>query len=271
MSAESKTVTVATAESASTAAVSGGVRSFLVTGGNDGIGFEVVKQLAEAGQQVFLGSRSLDKAHAAIQKLDEALRGRVTPVRLDINDIESVNAAVVTCTAAGGVDVLVNNAAVGGLERVKDQHPASLDLSLVRNVFETNYFGTVQVTNAFLPLLGVSSRPGVVFVSHAGGSNTLGAQAVGNPNSHLHRLMWVGYSGSKAALHSYCVQVAACFPKFKVNAVTPGYTATKLNGHGRMMAGAKSPAEGAACIVRVALREDATGKFFGDDGGLLPW
>jgi len=246
-----------------------GTTSFLVTGGNDGLGFEVVKQLALVGK-VFLGSRSVEKGQAAVEKLEAALQANVTVVQLDITNADSVTAAVATITAAGGLDVLVNNAGVGNLDKIPLQKPGTCDLSVLQSCMETNYFGTIRITNALIPLLSASSKPGIVFVTSDMASTTLMATSIGNPKSFLNHVHFVAYNSSKAALNSYVVAIAATFPTFKVNAVTPGYTATKLNGFGAAGPGAKTPEQGAAIIAKYAVigDETPTGKFFSSQGEL---
>jgi len=240
-----------------------------VTGGNDGLGLEVVKQLAAVGK-VFLGSRSVEKGQAAVEKMDEALRSRVIVVQLDSTNEDSVKAAVATIAAAGGLDVLVNNAGAGALDKIAMQKPGTCDISVLQFCMDTNFFGTIRVTNAMMPLLTASSKPGIVFVSSDMGSTALMATTIGNPKHPLNNLHFVGYNTSKAALNSYVVAMAASFPKIKMNAVTPGYTATKLNGYGAGIPGAKKPDEGAAIITKYAIIGDdtPTGKFISFNGEL---
>lgn len=243
--------------------------TYFVSGGNDGLGFEVVKQLAAVGK-VFLGSRSVEKGQAAVEKLDEALRGRITVVQLDTSSDDSVKAAVATVAAAGGLDVLVNNAGAGHLDKTAQQKPGTCDLAVLQACMDTNFFGTIRATNAFLPLLTASSRPGIVFVSSDMASTSLMSRSVGNPQSPLNHAHFVAYNTSKAALNSYVVAMAATFPAIKINAVTPGYTATKLNGFGAVAPGAKKPDEGATIIVKYAIigDETPTGKFLSFNGEL---
>jgi len=243
--------------------------TFLVTGGNDGIGFEVVKQLAAVGK-VFLGCRSVEKGEAALAKLDDALKARVAVVQLDTTSEDSVKAAVATITAAGGLDVLVNNAGAGALDKVAQQKPSTCDFNVVQFCMDTNFFGTMRITNALIPLLSASPNPGIVFVTSDMASTTLMATAIGNPKSPLNHVHWVAYNSSKAALNSYVVAMAASFPKIKINAVTPGFTATKLNGYGKGATGAKTPEQGAAIITKYAVigDETPTGKFLSSSGEL---
>jgi len=243
--------------------------SFLVTGGNDGIGLATVKELARAGGKVFLGSRSLEKGQAALAEIEANLRGRVTVVEIDITQPASVAAAVEKIKAAGGLDVLVNNAGNGFFGR--DQNPTKLDITAVQEAMNVNFFGTVRVTDALLPLL-TSAKSAVVFVTTDMASNSFMASKVGN--SHFPAsLNLVAYNTSKAALNSYSVAVALAFPKLKVNAVTPGYTATKLNGFGKHAPGARTSEQAAALIAFYAIVTDKTptGKFFGADHTPFNW
>jgi len=155
-----------------------------------------------------------------------------------------------------------NNAGVGHIDKIEKQLVHGLDVSLVRDTMETNFYGTISVTQSFLPLLKKSSLPVIVFVSTDMASTT--HQAL--PESQFHI---VAYNTSKAALNSYAVAVARTFTEAKVNAVTPGYTATKLNG----FSGPKSAADGAATIVKFALldKNGPTCKFFDGNGKEYPW
>ncbi|SOD80966.1 SDR family NAD(P)-dependent oxidoreductase [Streptomyces sp. Ag109_G2-15] len=81
---------------------------------------------------------------------------------------------------AGRLDALANNAGITGSGQVspedaRDQIPSSVDLDMVRTVFETNVFGVIAVTNALLPLLRKAPAPRIVNVSSAAGSLTIAA------------------------------------------------------------------------------------------------
>jgi NAD(P)-dependent dehydrogenase (short-subunit alcohol dehydrogenase family) len=126
----------------------------LITGANKGLGFETARQLIAAGHRVYLGSRDAERGRLAAERLG------AHAVRLDVTDDASVQAAVETIAAAGGLDVLVNNA---GIEERGDGNsvigPADVTAELMRMTFETNVFGTVRVLHAFLPLLPVQTHP----------------------------------------------------------------------------------------------------------------
>jgi len=235
----------------------------LVTGGNDGIGYEVVKNLAQKGHTVWIGSRSEERGKAAVRKLeDDNIDSKLIKfVQLDVTDPVSIAEAVHKVESNGHLDILINNAGIGHMDKVPSQQPSKVDIKLVRDCFETNFFGLIQTTNAFIPLLQKSQLPVIVNVTTDMASTTRQAA----PNSFLHV---VGYNTSKAAANSYTVGLAHDLPNFKINAVTPGYTATKLNH----FSGPKSAADGAALIVKYALldKDGPTSKFF-DEKGESPW
>lgn len=88
----------------------------VVTGGNTGIGFETVKALYTSSQAytIFMGSRSLDKANAAISTLESAIlnsKSKIIPLQIDIEDDGSIERAFSEVQSKyGRVDALVNNA-----------------------------------------------------------------------------------------------------------------------------------------------------------------
>ncbi|MEU0279408.1 SDR family NAD(P)-dependent oxidoreductase [Streptomyces sp. NPDC088147] len=226
----------------------------LITGANKGLGFETARRLVEAGHLVYVGSRDPERGRRAAELL-----GARTVV-LDVTDDASVAAAARAIEADGGLDVLVNNA---GIER-NETGAAEVTADALRTTFDTNVFGVVRVTHAFLPLLRRSAAPVVVNVSSGLASKTL-VSTVGTPT---YAYPGVAYPASKAALNMITVQYAKALPDMRINAVEPGYTATDLNGH----SGTQTVEEGAEIIVRMALvRPDGpTGGYF-DAEGPLPW
>ncbi|MEM6431377.1 MAG: SDR family NAD(P)-dependent oxidoreductase, partial [Deinococcota bacterium] len=117
----------------------------LVTGGNRGIGLEVVKQLSELGIVAILGSRDAVRGEAAAIQLSEQLDGRPIPViQLDIDDPASVaEAASWVADTYGKLDILINNA---GVNYDTNQHVLSVDLDNVLSTFKTNTLGAWRVT-----------------------------------------------------------------------------------------------------------------------------
>lgn len=165
--------------------------------------------------------------------------------------------------ADGGLDVLINNAAVE--ERADGNAiigPRDVTAEVVRKTFETNVFGTVRMLHACLPLLERSAAPVVVNVSSGLGSVALLAPAP--PDLYP----GVAYPASKAALNMITVQYAKALPHIRINAVDPGFTKTDLNGN----TGTQTVAEGAEAIVRMAQigADGPTGSFVNSHSE-LPW
>jgi NAD(P)-dependent dehydrogenase (short-subunit alcohol dehydrogenase family) len=231
----------------------------LITGANKGLGFETARQLVAAGHTVYLGSRDAERGNQAAEQLG------ARSVLLDTTDDASVQAAVKVIEADGGLDVLVNNAGVE--ERGADNAvigPADVTADVMRQTFETNVFGTVRVTHAFLPLLQRSAAPVVVNVSSALGSLT----SATDPAAPTYAYPGVAYPASKSAVNMITVQFAKAFPSMRINAVEPGFTKTDLNGN----TGIQTVEQGAEIIVRMAQigHDGPTGGYF-DANGTLPW
>ncbi|APU16877.1 dehydrogenase of unknown specificity, short-chain alcohol dehydrogenase like [Actinoalloteichus sp. GBA129-24] len=232
----------------------------LVTGANKGLGRETVRRLAAAGWDVFLGARDEARGRKAAAELaDDGVTVRFVP--LDVTSDESVAAAVDTVQAhAGRLDVLVNNAGVGG----PPNPPAEVRADDLRQLFEVNVFGPVRVTNAFLPLLRAAEKPRIVMVSSG-----MGSFAVSNDPRWFGLVPpTLGYPASKAALNMITSQYARALDGVRINAVDPGYTATDLNGH----TGTQTVSEGTDAIVRLAGlgSNEPTGGFFNREG-VVPW
>ncbi|MFJ2828897.1 SDR family NAD(P)-dependent oxidoreductase [Streptomyces sp. NPDC087263] len=231
----------------------------LITGANKGLGFETARRLVAAGHTVYVGSRDAERGRRAAEQLG------ARAVQLDVTDDASVAAAVKAVEADGGLDVLVNNA---GIEERGENNAvigaAAVTADLMRSTFETNVFGLVRVTHAFLPLLHRSAAPVVVNVSSGLASLT----EVSTPGTPAYAYPGVAYPASKTAVNMITVQYAKAFPAMRINCVEPGYTATDLNGR----TGTQTVEQGAEIIVRTALTgpDGPTGGYFDIDGP-IPW
>jgi NAD(P)-dependent dehydrogenase (short-subunit alcohol dehydrogenase family) len=229
----------------------------LVTGANKGIGIQIARQLADAGLTVHVGSRDAARGERAVAEIG----GDARLVVLDVTDAASIAAAA---RQVGALDILVNNAGVSGDDKTADQE----DPAAFRRVYETNVFGVVAVTNAFLPALRRSAHPRVVNISSSTGSLTW---ATGP--QFPHRGGYAAYRSSKTALNALTVFYAHALADagIKVNALAPGLRRTDLNPTAAASDG--DPAEAAAGAVRLALLPDdgPTGEFFSWDGTPVPW
>ena len=226
----------------------------LITGANKGLGREAARRLLADGHDVWAAGRDPVRGRATAEQLGARF------VELDVTDDSSVAAAAERVAGETGLDVLVNNAGILGPRKpVPELTPDD-----VREVFETNVFGIVRVTRAFLPLLEGSANPVIVNVSSG-----MGSLAVTTDPSRLEsNLVSLGYPASKAAVNMLTSQYAKAFPELRVNAVDPGYTSTDFNDH----RGTKPVEQGAEIIVRMAEvdRSGPTGAFV-DEQGTVAW
>jgi NAD(P)-dependent dehydrogenase (short-subunit alcohol dehydrogenase family) len=234
-------------------------RTALVTGANKGIGFAIARGLGEIGFTVAVGARDEVRGEEAVERL-RAAGVDAFAVALDVTSDDSAAAAAEAVErAAGRLDVLVNNAGIGGRTDGGAQDPTTLDLDVVRTVLETNVLGVVRVTNAVLPLLLRAPSPRIVNISSNMGSLALRTGPV-----------MAAYAPSKSMLNSITVQYARRFAETPVivNAACPGYVATDFTG----FAAPRTPEQGAAIALRLAtLPDDGPRGGFFDDGGVVPW
>lgn len=234
----------------------------LVTGGNQGIGFEICRQLGQAGVRVLVGARNPERGAEAARLLN-AEGGDAASVRMDVTDAAQVTAAAEDIARSyGRLDILVNNAGV----LLPESRPSESGAELVRQVYETNVFGVVRVTQAMLPLLRKSAGGRIVNMS----SSLASLRLHGDPSFELGAFLMLGYNSSKTALNALTVMWAKDLAEagIKVNAADPGYCATAMTGY----ASPRFAAEGARTPVRLALLPDdgPSGGLFGDNGP-IPW
>jgi NAD(P)-dependent dehydrogenase (short-subunit alcohol dehydrogenase family) len=238
-------------------------RIALVTGANKGIGLEIARQLAQAGVFVIIGARDAGRARAAVDDLSS--QGLVSEaVRLDLNDPASIAAAAARISVEHGrLDILVNNA---GIVDASDGPPTTSTPEAVRRILDTNFVGTLAVTQAMVPLLRRSPAARIVNLSSSLGSLALN----GDPTSPYYSARLIGYNASKAALNMLTVQLSEELrdTPIVVNSVSPGYVKTDLTGHGGFM----TPEEGARLPVEYALLGDnaVSGRFV-EASGETPW
>lgn len=242
----------------------------LVTGANQGIGLQIAKDLTAHGFTVLVGSRNLENGEAAAKSLGADARA----LQLDVTDQASIAAAAERIRIElGRLDVLVNNAAISHAgkpgrslaEMLQSSRASVASLDEVRAVFETNVFGVIAVTQAMLPFLRDAPAGRIVNVTSGVGSLTLNA----DPTYPYRTGFGVVYAASKTALNAITLSFAIELEStnIKVNAASPGFTATALNN----FEGIETVEQGARNPVRVALDANGpTGTFSGPNGP-LPW
>ena len=247
-------------------------RIALVTGANQGVGKQVVKELVGAGETVFLGSRDLARGEAAAAEIGPG----AVPLQIDVTDAASIAAAAARVEREfGRLDLLVNNAGisnVGGSDRTPEENSArskasTASLDEVRAVWEVNVFGVLAVYQAMLPLLRKGVDPRIVNVSSGVGSLTANA----DPSYPYHSMFGPVYPASKAAENAMALAMMVELEStdIKVNLVSPGYTSTALNNFN----GTDSIEDGSREVVRVALLgpEGPTGTFTRWEDSPIPW
>ncbi|MGW7487033.1 SDR family NAD(P)-dependent oxidoreductase [Streptomyces sp. NPDC054786] len=231
----------------------------VVTGANQGIGREVARLLAAEGMVVYLGARDHERGHAAAHELSSD-GADVRFVQLDVTDQSQVDAVARKIGEQfGRIDVLVNNAGTGGSRPTVEETTAH-DFTAVMDV---NLLGAVRTTHALLPLMRKAEHPRIVNVTSGRGSFAVND----DPQRMESRLQGLVYPVSKTALNMLTYQYARALPRFLINAVDPGFTATALNGH----TGTSTATQSAGTIVQLALSVSGpSGRLF-DSTGEICW
>ncbi|WP_294297132.1 SDR family oxidoreductase [uncultured Chryseobacterium sp.] len=245
------------------------MQTVLITGANRSIGLETARQLSKKGLFIYLGSRDIAKGEAVVKDLTEKGFKNVKAIEIDVTNPESVSKAKEQIeTEHGKLDILINNAGILG---VQPQTTEVTSVDEIREVFETNFFGVITVTQAFLELLKKSDSPRISNITSGLGSLTLHS----DPEWKYYHVKNAAYGPSKSALNAYTIVLAyelRALP-FKVNVIDPGYTATDFNHH----SGPGSIESAASFIVKHTLTDEngPTGQYFSndieDEAGISPW
>lgn len=245
------------------------MKTVLITGANKSIGFETARQLLQQGYYVYLGCRDIKKGQQAVSQLQSEGLHQVEPIEIDVDQLESIQSArQILGQKTAVLDVLINNAGIGG---TIPQTPLETEINVFKQIFETNFFGVIEVTQAFIDLMRPSPQPRIVNVTSGLGSLTLQT----DPSWKHYLVKPAGYVASKASLNAYTIVLAYSLrdTSFKVNAVDPGYTATDFNNH----SGPGTVPDAAARVVKAATLgpDGPTGQFFSDDNapetGISAW
>lgn len=245
------------------------MKKAFITGANKSIGFETAKQLLQNDYYVYLGTRDLDKGQEAVEKLKAEGLNNVEAIQIDVSDDESVKAACAEVRKKTDVlDALINNAGItGGMP----QGALVAGIDQLKKVFDTNLFGVIRVTQAFINLLKQSPEPRIVNVSSSQGSLTLATDT----NNKYYNHKGAVYQPSKSALNMYTIILAYELKDtvVKVNAVDPGFIKTDFNNH----RGTGTVEEAGTRIMKYVLidNDGPTGKFFSEEynpaTGEIPW
>jgi NAD(P)-dependent dehydrogenase (short-subunit alcohol dehydrogenase family) len=247
-------------------------RVALITGANQGVGFQVAKELVANDVTVLVGSRDLTRGEAAAKEIGAG----AVALQLDVTDLASIAATAERIrNEFGRLDLLINNAAIsntrkGNLslqEYARTTLASNVSFDEIRAVWETNVFGVLAVYQAMLPLLRESSDARIVNVSSAVGSLTLNAGTTYSYRAFFSPV----YSASKTALNAITVAMMVELEStgIIVNLVSPGFSSTNLNGY----EGTQTLEEGSREVVRVALLgpDGPSGTFTRWENETIPW
>jgi len=237
----------------------------LITGANKGIGFETARQLGQQGVKILLGARDREKGERAAEELRRE-KIDASAIVLDANNPASIqNAAKEVEQQYGRLDILINNAGIMLDDETKKASEQSLETW--RRTFDTNVFGLIATTQAFLPLLRKSPAGRIVNLSSILGSITLHS----TPGSPIYESKnYASYNVSKSAVNAYTVQLAYELrdSPIKVNAAHPGWVKTDMGGQGASM----ELEDGAKTSVTLAtLGADGPNGAYIHMGETLPW
>ena len=243
------------------------IKIAVITGANRGLGFATARRLGQSGVRVIVGARNLANGEEAAARLRrEGLD--CEPLSIDVDSPASVReAAKLVEREHGRIDILINNAGILP-EATAPDVDRPLDLGMVRETFETNVFGTISVTNEFLPLLRRSASGRIVNVSSTMGSLTDQT----DPSSPYYGLLVPAYQMSKAALNGFTIALSKALTdtSIKVNSVCPGWVQTDLGGSENRAAAPTTADEAAQIVVDMASIPDdgPTGRFVDRDGAV---
>lgn len=235
------------------------MKSVLITGANKSIGLETARQLLQQGYFVYLGARDVQKGTAAVEKLNLEGLTQVDSIEIDVTDQQSVeNARDFIANKTNKLDILINNAGISG---GMPQSALVATMEQFAKTYNTNVFGVVRVTQAFLPLLKNASEPRIVNVSSSQGSLTL----ANDSNSPYYKFKGAVYQSSKSALNMYTIVLAYELrdTAFRINMIDPGFTKTDFNNN----RGTGTVEDAARRIVKYALidQEGPTGSFISEE------
>nr|CRX79076.1 hypothetical protein ls5930a1_00119 [Leucosporidium scottii] len=242
--------------------------TYLITGASRGLGLEYTRQLLASSSEIKVVATARDPATATeLHKIKESSNGRLYILEMDVTNDESVKAAVTTLEASeflsDGLDVLINNAGVssGPISTVPSQSSiADFDMDI-----QTNLYGVVRSTLAFLPLLRQGEKKQVITVS-----TTVGSFDNFLASTPLYPL----YASSKAGVNMWMKKLSNELKEgFTTFVYSPGYVKTDFTG------GLDGPAElfvedaAAQAITNIFTKvtPEWNGRFFDVDGSEVKW
>jgi len=238
----------------------------LITGANKGIGFETARVLGQKGYRVILGARNEQRGMKAAESLrKEGLD--VDFLQLDMNDPGSVRKAVKTVESKyQKLDALVNNAGILHREEgLGSSTVLGVPTNILRETFETNFFGLVDLTQRLIPLIRKSPNGRIVNVSSILGSLQLAIERESDGPSGTP----FAYNASKTAVNSFTIHLAGALKGdgIRVNSAHPGWVKTDMGSDQAPL----SIQEGAKTIIDLVIKDSGATSKFVHSGEELPW
>ena len=235
------------------------MKSVLITGANRSIGLETARQLSQKGLFVYLGTRDLAKGEAVTKELNDRGFSNIQPIVIDVTKPDTILAAKKTIEKEQGkLDILINNA---GISKGFPENILTTSIDDIKEVFETNFYGAINVTQVFLDLLKKSDSPRISNITSGLASFNLHS----DPDWKYYDVKLASYFPSKAALNAFTIMLSYELKDspFKVNAIDPGYTATDFN----QFSGPGTVESAAAFIIKHTITDNnaPTGQFFSND------
>lgn len=240
----------------------------LITGAAKGIGYETALQLGKKGYTVIVTARSQEKSDETVAKL-KAMGIDAYSFKLEVTSTDDINRAFdFVARKFGKLDVLVNNAGIqlDNYEFVQGNSTETVSQDILKETFNSNFFGPIALTQKMLPLIRKSDAGRIVNVSSVLGSLALHS----NANSPIYNTKMLAYNSSKTALNQFTLHLAAALKdtNIKVNSAHPGWVKTDLGGEHAPL----SVEQGAKTIVDLCQAEEngTTGGFI-HLGEAVPW
>lgn len=215
----------------------------LVTGGNRGIGLEIVKGFAKKGCKVLLACRSEEDG---IKAKEDIVGADIQVIELDLSDMNSLKDGVVRAQAVyGNIDILVNNAGV----LCKDDWQTVSDAA-IKEAMQVHVHGPLEIIKYLLPSMIERNYGRIVNISSGWGAFSEGMEGP------------IAYAISKAALNAMTLNLAKQVDanNIKINAMSPGWVHTRMGGSDAPL----TPEEGAETAIWLGLLDEdgPTGGFF---------
>ncbi|HEX2189436.1 MAG TPA: SDR family oxidoreductase [Longimicrobiaceae bacterium] len=187
----------------------------VVTGGSKGIGYAIAEALAGAGANVVISARREDEVRDAARRLNEVSEGEVVGVACDVRELDDVRRMIGEAVGRfGGVDVLVNNAGVGGFAPVDRMEPEKWE-----QIIDTNLTGVFYCCHEAIPRMRERGGGWIINIASLAGKNPFAGGAA--------------YNASKFGLvgFSEALMLDVRQDDIRVNYIMPGSVATYFNDH----------------------------------------